>query len=206
MAGSKRSAVVGLSLIGAYLGVSYYLGSYQRNDAVAADLFTNPQQCAASGRYDRAQCDNAYAEASRVNQQSAPRYKSLADCEADFSPGACDRVPPTSAVSTAPTATLFAPVMAGFVIGGAAAALATPAAQPVYRSCAGQQDPRNCISGSVASGATSRFFTGAGYSVTSTGSGSSVSISRSAFSASASSATLSRGGFGARAASISARA
>src|SRR5579883_1778856 len=115
MAGSKRSAIVWLSLIGAYIGVSYCVGSYKRNDAVAADLFTSPQECAASGRYDRTQCDNAYAEAARLNQQSAPRYNSLADCEADFSPGACDRVPPASAVSTAPAATLFPPARPGSV-------------------------------------------------------------------------------------------
>ncbi|HYM02722.1 MAG TPA: DUF1190 domain-containing protein [Stellaceae bacterium] len=208
MAGNKRSAAVALSLIGAYIGVNYYLGHYQRDDTVPADLFTSTQQCASSGRYDRPQCDNAYAQAAQVQQQTAPRYASIADCEADFSRGACDRVPPVSAVTVATASPAqFAPVRAGVVIGGAAAAFATPAAQPVYRSCAASPDRNDCGSGyGGGSGGGGRYFTGAGYRVSAAGSGSSVSISRSAFSASAPSATLSRGGFGARAASMSARA
>jgi hypothetical protein len=92
--------------------------------------------------------------------------------------------------------------MAGFLL--ANALNSGYAAQPLYRPCSDPNDPR-CRGSSFAGGSSGSsggrwFFTSTGERVA-TGAGS-TEVGRSAFTGHGSAATLSRGGFGARAASM----
>jgi uncharacterized protein YgiB involved in biofilm formation len=104
---------------------------------------------------------------------------------------------------------LFVPTMAGFLVGRALSTSAL-SAEPVYRSCTQSTDPNECRRSSGGSGFSGGggggFFTRAGYRVSTAGTGPSATVSSGAFSSAPKSATLSRGGFGARAAAASARA
>lgn len=207
----KRSQIVRLALIGvsagALIGVDLWLNSGE--DDVAADLFTNPDLCKASGRYTADQCDQAYADAAMLDDQKAVTYKSKEDCEADFRPGGCRQVTTTSVSAGSPgLSSVFVPAMAGFLIGRALTSGVS--AQPVYHSCTQAPDQDACRhtwSGGGGSGAGGGgYFTRSGYRVRTGSGGSAATVSSGAFSSAPHAATLSRGGFGARAAAASARA
>jgi uncharacterized protein YgiB involved in biofilm formation len=112
-------------------------------------------------------------------------------------------------------ADVFIPIMAGFLLtrtlsGGSPASTAPgqPVAIPVYRPCRRGGDPEGCTSRSSGggSGLGGGYYTGSGYRVSRSSSGS-ATLSRGAFGGSpATATTLSRGGFGVRAMAISARA
>jgi uncharacterized protein YgiB involved in biofilm formation len=204
----KRSDAVRLALLGAGAGalIAYDIYTTSGGDAeeVPADLYTSVEQCRSGGRYTTDQCSKAYADSSAIDFQKAVTYTKREDCEADFTSGGCHTV---VADGTAPSGGNFAPTMAGFVIGALATSALT--SQPVYRSCTDAANPSDCRSSSGSGGSGgggAHFFTRSGFRVTPTGSGASASVSSAAFSSAPRSATLSRGGFGARAAAASAHA
>lgn len=189
---------MGLVGVGAVALMIYdYTSSPSGDDTVTGDLFTSVDQCAAGGRYDRQECSDAFESANRDHEQTAPRFGSEADCEAEFSAGGCREVAPLPSTGTVANTASFIPVMTGVVI-ATGIANAISSALPVYRSCSNDPNQNNCRS--TGGGG---FYTGSGYGFYRSGAGSSVSFSRSAFSPS-SSATLARGGFGARALAIAA--
>ena len=212
----KRSQVVRLALLGVGAGAFIAFDIWANSggeEAVAADLFTSPDLCKISGRYTASQCDQAYADAAKLDEQKAVTYRGREDCEADFTPGGCHEVTTVapSAGSGALTS-LFVPTMAGFLIGRALSSSALPA-EPLYRSCAQATNPDECRRSSGGSGGFSGggsggggLFTRSGYRVSTSGIGSAATVSSGAFSSAPRGATLSRGGFGARAAAVSARA
>jgi len=189
----KRSVAVGLT-IAAGAAAWYALAPSARDEEIAGNLYTDPQSCAADGRYTRDQCITAAVNANEAHQQSAPRYATQADCLADFPGSTCQPL-----YQTGGGPSLFVPAMAGFVVAATvASAMSAPSAVPVYRTCRNDADPQACRSGgSVGGGA---YYTGSGSAVSRGSSGSSVSLARSGFTSAPSTATLSRGGFGARAA------
>jgi uncharacterized protein YgiB involved in biofilm formation len=195
----KRSRAVTLALMGtgASAGVIIGLWLWGSSSGVDGGMFRTVDQCAESGRYDRSTCADAFAEAERHHLEMAPRFASRADCEADFAPGECAPVPNSNAGS-GPS---YAPVLAGALLGSALGVAAVPAVQPVYRSCTANPDEPCSTSSSGRSGGG--YYTCSGYYV-----GRSYGTARvapAAFStAGASTSTMSRGGFGARAASMSA--
>jgi uncharacterized protein YgiB involved in biofilm formation len=193
----KRSDAVRLALIGVGAGtlIALEMWSTGGEETVAADLFTSPDLCKSSGRYAAGQCEQAYADAAKLDEQKAITYKSREDCEADFTPGGCHEVTAAGSSGSGSLSSLFVPTMAGFLIGRALSTSAPPA-EPVYRSCTQSTDPNECRRSSG----------GGGYRVSTAGTGSSAAVSSGAFSSAPRSATLSRGGFGARAAAMSARA
>jgi len=211
----KRSQAVRLALLGAGAGalITFDIWANRGEEAVAADLFTSPDLCKISGRYTASQCDQAYADAAKLDEQKAVTYRGREDCEADFTPGGCHEVTTVapSAGSGALTS-LFVPTMAGFLIGRALSSSALPA-EPLYRSCAQATNPDECRRSSGGGGGFSGggsggggLFTRSGYRVSTSGTGSAATVSSGAFSSAPRAATLSRGGFGARAAAVSARA
>jgi uncharacterized protein YgiB involved in biofilm formation len=209
----KRSEVVRLALIGVSASAVIALEVWSNaggEEEVSADLFSSPELCKSSGRYLPGQCEQAYADATKLDAQKAITYKSREDCEADFTPGGCHEVTAATSSGSGSLSSLFVPTMAGFLVGHALANAALPA-EPVYRSCAQSADPDDCRrssgGGGVAGGrGGGGFFTRSGYRVRTSGAGSSAVVSSGAFSSAPKSATLSRGGFGARAAAASARA
>lgn len=208
----KRSDAVRLALIGVGAGtlIAFEMWASGGEETVAADLFTSPDHCKSSGRYAPGQCEQAYADASKADEQRAITYKSREDCEADFTPGGCQEVTAAGSTDSSSFGNLFVPTMAGFLVGRAISASALTA-EPVYRSCNQSTDPNECRrssggSGFSGGGGGGGFFTRSGYRVSTSGAGSSASVSSGAFSSAPRAATLARGGFGARAAAASARA
>jgi uncharacterized protein YgiB involved in biofilm formation len=201
----KRSNVVwlGIAGIGAGTVILGELSSSSSDDPISADLFQSTAECIVSGRYPVADCDRAFSEADRQQRQAAPRYATREDCAAEFGGAACTPVATQAGDPGGGASQFFAPAMAGFLIGSAAGVLSAQPAAPVYRSCAADSSSANCQSstGSGGGGGGGRFYTGSGYSVTSNGTR--ASVMPAAFSPPAAT-TLSRGGFGARAMSVSA--
>jgi uncharacterized protein YgiB involved in biofilm formation len=199
----KRSDAVRLALLGVGAGalIAYDIYTTSGGDAeeVPGDLYTSIEQCRSSGRYSADQCAKAYADSSAIDSQKAVTYTKREDCEADFASGGCHAV---VADGTAPSGGNFAPTMAGFVIGALATSALT--SQPVYRSCTDAANPSDCRSSTGGGGGGAHFFTSSGFRVTPTGSSAAASVSSAAFSSAPRAATLSRGGFGARAAAASA--
>lgn len=197
----KRSRAVTLALMGTGAGAGVIVGLWlwSSSSGVEGGMFRDADQCAASGRYDRTACADAFAEAERHHLEMAPRYASAADCEADFAPGECA---PLAGAKSATGGPVFAPVLAGALLGSALGVAAVPAVQPVYRSCTAnpEQPCQTSSSGSRSGGGyytCSGFYAGRSYGTT--------TVQPAAFStARASTSTMSRGGFGARAASMSA--
>ncbi|HEV2549573.1 MAG TPA: DUF1190 domain-containing protein [Stellaceae bacterium] len=190
----KRSTAI--TLLGA--GVAAWAGiNYFSDDTVSAAAYENVGQCTADGK-SREACERAFAQASDEHQKSAPHYARREDCEAEFGSGACTTLPgsPGSAAGS-----FFVPAMAGFLL--ANAFYSTYPAQPLYRPCSDPNDPRcrgSSFNGGTAGSGGRWFFTSTGERVA-TGAGN-TEVGRSAFNGHGSAATLSRGGFGARAASM----
>jgi uncharacterized protein YgiB involved in biofilm formation len=205
----KRSQVVRLAVLGVSAGaiIAFEVWLNGGEEDVSADLFASPDLCKASGRYASDQCEQAYADAARLDEQKAVTYKSREDCEADFTPGGCHEATTAGSSSGSNSlSSLFVPTKAGFLI-GRAFANSSLSTEPVYRSCSQAVDPNEChrSSGSSSGGGGGGFFTRSGYRVSTSG-GSAATVSSGAFSSAPKSATLARGGFGARAAAASARA
>jgi len=202
----KRSASLRLILMG---GAALSLSAC--DESVEVGVFETVDQCTVMG-YSQSACETAIAQAAKEHLQNAPRYANKADCEAEF--GHCEtpaqaasEIPPGAGANSQPPAqqtseqtaqssgggfgSFFMPMMAGYMIGnmmGGQSAMA----QPLYRPV----------------GATARQAGGTGFY---TGSGTRVAsasglarMPQSVFTASrAPATTLSRGGFGARANSVS---
>lgn len=208
----KRSEVVRLGLLGVSASAIIAFEVWSNaggEDTVAADLFTSPDHCKLSGRYAPGQCEQAYADASKLDEQKAITYKSREDCEADFTPGGCHEATAAGSSGSSSLSSLFVPTMAAFLVGRALSTSAL-SAEPVYRSCSQSADPNECRRSSggagFSGGGAGGFFTRSGYRVSTSGTGSSATVSSGAFSSAPRFATLSRGGFGARAAAAGARA
>lgn len=139
---------------------------------VDANIFANADECAASGQMTQAQCSAAFAEAKTEHERVAPRYTNYADCVADFGPEQCG---PARDGSSA-----FMPFLTGMMIGNMLSGGNRYQPQPLYRSRDGE------------------FKTAGGMGVgTRTGA---ISVPESATKPQARAITMSRSGFGSRAA------
>jgi uncharacterized protein YgiB involved in biofilm formation len=203
----KRSASLRLVLMGS---AAFTLSAC--DESVEVGVFETVEQCQVMG-YSESACETAIQTAAREHLQSAPRYATKADCEAEF--GRCET--PAQAVSDTPPGagqnsgqnsaesptpgqvaqnqgggfgSFFMPMMAGYMIGnmmGNRGAMA----QPLYRPV-----------GETARRAGGGFFTGGGTRVAAASG--LARMPQSVFtSPRAPATTLARGGFGARANSVS---
>jgi len=193
----KRSVAVGLTLA-AGVASWYVIAPGSGQGEVSGQLYTDADACSADARYTRDQCLTAFVSASATHEETAPRYATAADCEADFPGTRCEPLHQT----VAGAAPAFIPAMAGVVLaaGAVGALTAAPAALPVYRTCPPGTDPRTCGASVGSGGVGGAYYTSGGYRVSSRGPGGGVSVARASFTARPGTATLARGGFGARAA------
>lgn len=136
----KRSASLRLVLMG---GAALSLSACGE-EPVEVGVFETVEQCTVMG-YGQSACETAIAAAMREHVQSAPRYATKADCEAEF--GRCESGPVASAGNTPPTQTpgpdqmaqsgggfgsFFMPMMAGYMMGQMMGGRGATA-QPLYR-------------------------------------------------------------------------
>ncbi len=128
----KRSAHVALAILGA---AAFTLAACTEEE-VDAQAFPDLKSCkeAASlgGMFSGADCDTAFAEAEALHVEAAPRYDSLATCEAEHGAGACGD---EQQVQPGGSGSIFMPLMMGYLIGNMLGGQrGAAAAQPLYKT------------------------------------------------------------------------
>jgi len=135
----KRSVAVTLVLMGS-AGLSG-CGDSEIDSAVYQD-FT---QCVQSGLYDQARCEADYRQALTAHVQTAPAYTTKQDCEAEFGLGQCEarsaqEIGLQQAASSQENSTVragggsfFLPMMAGYLMGSMLSNSNRMAPQALYR-------------------------------------------------------------------------
>ncbi|WKE66290.1 DUF1190 domain-containing protein [Gallaecimonas kandeliae] len=124
----KRSSKVALTLM-APVSVLFVAGCSE--PPVDAAVFKSVDQCA--GYYDRSNCEQQFKQAEKVSEQTAPRYTSLAACEADFGAGHC-ATPDQQQQQQYHSGGSFMPMMMGFMAGQMLGGSRNVQTQPLYRS------------------------------------------------------------------------
>jgi uncharacterized protein YgiB involved in biofilm formation len=124
----KRSRSIALLA----MGVSALALTACGEDETPVGVYTSVDQCIADKQYTEQECRASFETAKREHTRVAPRYATVADCEADFGPGKCERA--TATTTTTTTTTSFWPIFAGYMLGRAIGGAAAPAAQPLYRT------------------------------------------------------------------------
>lgn len=124
----KRSRQIALVAMGA---ASLSLAACEEEKA-ATQVFETVEQCAVSGQFTESQCVADFAAAAEMHEEVAPKYTSIADCEADFGAGQCQV---SETYSQSGGGGVFLPLMAGYLMGNMlAGGQRSAATQPLYRS------------------------------------------------------------------------
>lgn len=126
----KRSRKVALTLM---VPASLVVLAGCSESSTEAAVFDNPEQCAQ--QFDREQCEADFKKAQEMHANVAPKYQTLAQCEADFGVGKCEAPQPTPQTQ-ASSSSFFMPLMMGYLAGqmfNGGGKRMTPA-QPLYRS------------------------------------------------------------------------
>lgn len=105
----KRSRAIELTLMGT---VPLLVAGCGGPPPQSALLYQNLQQCVRAGQVSPEVCAQAYADALEAQYRSAPRFDSLADCEAQFGYDQCHPIATSSGH-------WFMPALAGFLVGRA---------------------------------------------------------------------------------------
>jgi len=190
----KRSVAVTLVLMGS-AGLSG-CGDSEIDSAVYQDF----AQCVRSGLYDQDRCEADYRQALASHMQTAPAYTSQQDCEAEFGVGQCEvksaqevglqqaaASQGNSTVQAGGGGSFFLPMMAGYMMGSMLSNNNRMAPQALYRQ-----------------NGQSAFVNGNGARVAgNTGAVRLRSSSAAVQAPKTRTTTMARGGFGARATSIS---
>lgn len=203
----KRSASLRLVLMG---GAALTLSAC--DESVEVGVFETVEQCTVMG-YSQSACETAIQAATKEHLQSAPRYATKADCEAEF--GRCESAPAVAANGNNPNpssqtppqtpnpdqmaahsgggfGSFFMPMMAGYMIGNMMGNRG-PTAQPLYRPVG--DAARDAGGPGLYAGNGTKVAAGSGLTR--------MPESTLAAARAPATTTLSRGGFGARAQSIS---
>lgn len=112
----KRSAMAGFTAIGMASMLAgcgsgpseEELSRQQFGDAQDVSAFQSVAECAADGKFTNAECTEAEQNAWNQNNDSAPRFEQLNDCEDQFGTNGCQ-----------PRQSFFVPLMTGFLIANA---------------------------------------------------------------------------------------
>ena len=129
----KRSRSVALFILGAS---AFALAGCQEEKTEAA-AFPDEASCLAAaspgGWFTEKDCNDAFAEAKVLHDETAPRYDSQEVCEAEHGAGACG---PDSVSGGGSGSGIFMPLFMGYMIGQALSG-GRVMSQPVVRSGAG---------------------------------------------------------------------
>ena len=104
----KRSQSIVLTTLMAGSGMSLTACDADVSKPVDALSYTSVAECRTAGKIPADQCETAYAQAQKANEQNAPRYDTQQACEAQF--GAAQCAPRNNG-------SFFTPLLTGFVIG-----------------------------------------------------------------------------------------
>ncbi|NVK17057.1 MAG: DUF1190 domain-containing protein [Methylocystaceae bacterium] len=134
----KRSKSLKLALMGATI---LTMTACDNPDEVAA-IFEDVDECAKYEGQDLDQCRQGWEEAKQEHIRTAPKYTSVADCQADFGEGQCEQAPQ----QTTSGGSVFMPMMMGYMMGSmlSGGGRSNVATQPLYRSA---DDPKTFRTG-----------------------------------------------------------
>lgn len=125
----KRSKKAALVLMVPASG--FFLASCSSEEPVQSAVYQNAEECAAFYNPPES-CKAEFAKAEALHQQVAPKYQTLAECEADFGTGNCPQQQASSGSS------FFMPMMMGFLAGQmlnkSSSAKHYVPTQPLYKS------------------------------------------------------------------------
>jgi len=183
----KRSRRVTPAIIGSVMSLTLMTACGEKKED--ASVFESIEQCVQTGQYNQVQCQQLYEQAKVEHKDVAPKFDSLADCEAEFGVGRCEE-PGGGEVASADTGGgsdlshttvvhhhhSFMPMMAGIMIGQSMS-------QPLYRP--------------YTNGSYGAFMTNRGMPVATTVGRQKISRSIVTSRPTRSTTTLRRGGFGA---------
>lgn len=122
----KRSKSIRLMTMGASALALTACGEADKEVGV----FKSVTECVNTGSYTRAQCVEAARKAAEQHPKVAPKYTSIADCEADFGAGKCQSSP----YRTNAGGGVWMPLFVGYMIGRGLGRGSGFGAQPLYRS------------------------------------------------------------------------
>lgn len=109
---SKRSRKAALRLM-VPAGLALLAGCEQ--PTMQAAVFESAEQCAQ--QLDKEQCEADFKKAQEMHEKVAPRYQTLAQCEADFGQGQCQAPQPVSQAQPSSGSGFFMPMMMGYLAG-----------------------------------------------------------------------------------------
>ena len=195
-AGGNRKRTIGITLLALGAG-AVTIGTFSgTGNSDRPKTFRSPEACQADASIPADECRATYVQALSAHERSAPAYQNRETCEKEYGAGQC--VTPSA---NSGRASMFIPLMAGYMIGRAGANRFQAA--PLYRR---PGDPDGEFRQSAAfpfgasqsssSSSSSRGFSGSSSSSSSTGGARAPSAS-SSNSSSMGVTTTSRGGFGA---------
>ena len=130
MANAPRPKKLMLAIAAGLSGSTLLVGC--GDEQVDATIFADIPACIAAGQEPLA-CEDAFQTAGTEHAQSAPRFTNLADCEAEFSAGACGPSEQAGVEDNQPReagGSFFYPLMAGYLMGS----VLRGSGQPLYRS------------------------------------------------------------------------
>ena len=116
--------------VAALMSVSVIALTACEEPKVDAAIFDTLQQCINAPGMLREDCEKSYAEARTQHAAVAPKYTSLADCQADFGVGRCEQAPYRSTTG----GSIFMPLMMGYMMGSMLNSGRFGSSQPLYRS------------------------------------------------------------------------
>jgi uncharacterized protein YgiB involved in biofilm formation len=129
----KRSRHVALALLGA---AAFGMAGCTE-EKTEASAFADKASCLAEaspgGWFTASDCENAFAEAQKLHDETAPRYESREVCEAEHGEGACGG---DAAASSGGGGSVFMPLLMGYMIGQALGG-GRVMSQPVVRAADG---------------------------------------------------------------------
>lgn len=130
----KRSKSLKIALMGASV---LAMTACDQPDEVAA-IFEDIDQCAQHDSMDRQECRANFELAEEEHIRTAPKYTSIAECQADFGPEQCEQAP----MQTSSGGSVFMPLMMGYMMGSmlSSGTRSNVATQPLYRS---KDDPKS---------------------------------------------------------------
>ncbi len=108
----KRSRKAALSLM---VPAGLVLLSGCEQNPMQAAVFETVEQCAS--QLDREQCEADFKKAQEMHASVAPRYQTLAQCEADFGQGQCQAPMPADQAQASSSSSFFMPLMMGYLAG-----------------------------------------------------------------------------------------
>ncbi|TKI04900.1 DUF1190 family protein [Martelella alba] len=174
----SRAAPVALAV-----GAVFALAGCEKSDENVT-LYQNSDDCSRANPSMAEQCATAYRNAQQEAEKTAPKYRSRADCVADFGEDQCTRAPAQAGMAAeSSSGSFWMPLMAGYMMGRLMNG--GYAQQPLFTSRA---------PGSPANG---KFVDASGRGYGPVASGRSMAVPKSAMAPKpATTTTITRGGFG----------